>query len=64
MSDMSLATNPELDEFIGTVVPSGRMAMPDEVADFIAFLCSPALSYITGQEIFIDNGVTLSVQLR
>ena len=39
-------------------VPLGRYGEPREVGDLVAFLCSDAASYITGQAISIDGGVT------
>jgi enoyl-[acyl-carrier protein] reductase III len=40
-------------------VPAGRMASPEEIAEIIAFLCSPAGRYIRGQNLIIDGGVGL-----
>jgi NAD(P)-dependent dehydrogenase (short-subunit alcohol dehydrogenase family) len=42
-------------------IPMGRYGRVEEVADLIAFLASDASSYITGQNIRIDGGITRSV---
>ena len=42
-------------------IPMGRYGTPEEVGRLIAFLASDASSYITGQNIRIDGGITRSV---
>ncbi|WP_408995250.1 SDR family oxidoreductase [Streptomyces caniscabiei] len=37
-------------------VPLGRFGRPQEIATAIAFLCSPAASYIKGAIVPVDGG--------
>lgn len=43
------------------MVPAGRLITPEEVAEVVAFLCSPAASMIVGQTIVMDGGYTLPI---
>ena len=40
-------------------IPLGRMALPEEIAEFVFFLVSEKNTYITGQKITIDGGYTI-----
>lgn len=51
---------PEKQEFRERI-PMGRYGKTEEIADVIAFLASSAASYITGQNIRVDGGITRSV---
>lgn len=44
---------------MSALVPMGRYGKPAEVAATIAFLCSDAASYVTGQTIHVNGGLTL-----
>jgi NAD(P)-dependent dehydrogenase (short-subunit alcohol dehydrogenase family) len=39
-------------------IPLGRMGTPHDVASMVAFLASSDSSYITGQVIYVDGGIT------
>jgi hypothetical protein len=49
-----------LEQFIEGAVPLGRMAVTEEVADVVVFLCSPRSSYMTGCALIVDGGTTLT----
>ncbi|MEK7866222.1 MAG: SDR family oxidoreductase [Planctomycetota bacterium] len=40
--------------------PSGRMGTPEEIADAVAFLCTDAARWVTGQTLEVDGGYTLA----
>ena len=40
-------------------IAMGRLGKPEDCAGAVVFLCSPASSYITGQVLIVDGGLTL-----
>ncbi len=59
-SSMAAALPKERVQEIIRTTSLGRMGTPGEVAEVVAFLASPASSYITGQTIIVDGGLALS----
>lgn len=42
--------------FLGGLIPAGRFAEPQDVADLMVFLCSDASGYFTASEFTLDGG--------
>ena len=42
-------------------IPVGRFGRPEELGDFVAYLCSDKNTYVTGTTILVDGGVVRSV---
>lgn len=47
-------------EALESKVPLGRFGSPDDLGEAIAFLASPKASYVTGQLLTVDGGLTAS----
>ena len=54
---------PQLDATIKAVSPLKRPAIPEEVVDYIIFLCSPGASDINGTGLIVNAGATLTMHV-
>jgi NAD(P)-dependent dehydrogenase (short-subunit alcohol dehydrogenase family) len=65
MHDAALASmggaTPENVAAVERSVPLGRRAEAEEIGEAVAWLCSPLASYVTGEVITVDGGVTWSL---
>ncbi len=57
-SEMTEALGDEILKQVKTRIPANRLGTVDDVAAAVVFLASPAASYITGQVITVDGGMT------
>jgi 2-hydroxycyclohexanecarboxyl-CoA dehydrogenase len=50
---------PKVMDAVTRAIPWGRVGQPEEVAEAVAFLASPAADYITGQTLSVSGGLTM-----
>ncbi|KAI1246417.1 putative secondary metabolism biosynthetic enzyme [Eutypa lata] len=61
MLQRGIARQPEIGEILKKSMPLGRVATPEEIANVVHFLASPGASFVNGQSLVVDSGVSVSV---
>jgi len=56
-TEMVMAIREDVRQKIVSEIPAGRLAMPDEIADAVAFLASEKAAYITGTNLAVNGGL-------
>jgi 3-oxoacyl-[acyl-carrier protein] reductase len=57
-TEMTAALREEIVAEVTKRIPLGRMGQPQDIADAVLFLASPAADYITGHVLTVDGGLT------
>ncbi len=58
-SDMTEKLPAEVQAKMAEQIPVGRLGRPEDVAEMVSFLASPAAAYINGQVIRVDGGMSI-----
>ncbi len=58
-TDMTAKIPEDLKTGMLSQIPLGRFGQPEDIAEATLFLCSDAASYITGQTLVVDGGMTM-----
>lgn len=59
-TDMTEALPEQQQQALLSQIPLGRLGSAKEVADAVAFLCSPEAGYITGSELHVNGGMFMN----
>ena len=57
----ALSDDPDFDPWLKKNVPVGRWGRPEDIASCVVYLASDAASFVNGQVIAIDGGLTVAI---
>ncbi|HXR51947.1 MAG TPA: 3-oxoacyl-ACP reductase FabG [Steroidobacteraceae bacterium] len=58
-TDMTKGLPEEQKQALLKQIPAGRLGSPEDIAEAVAFLASPAAAYITGQTLSVNGGMLM-----
>jgi NAD(P)-dependent dehydrogenase (short-subunit alcohol dehydrogenase family) len=53
-----IAEDPKLAAKYAAAIPMGRIGLPEDMVGAVVYLCSEAASFVSGQTIYVDGGLT------
>jgi NAD(P)-dependent dehydrogenase (short-subunit alcohol dehydrogenase family) len=56
------STSSDVEQSYVAEIPAGKIGRPEEAAEVVVWLCSEAASYVTGNSMIVDGGMTASVR--
>jgi len=59
MAEELIRRNPQIEKDLIRDIPAGRLGKPEEIADAVLWLCSPAASFVHGHALLVDGGFTI-----
>lgn len=59
-TDMTRELSDEQRELMLGQIPLGRLGAPEEIAALVAFICSDAAAYITGETVHVNGGMYMA----
>lgn len=59
MAGELIRRNPALEQELIRDIPAGRLGRPEEIAEAVLWLCSPASSFVMGHALLVDGGFTI-----
>jgi 3-oxoacyl-[acyl-carrier protein] reductase len=58
-TDMYAATGKNFEDYLKSRTPLGTIGQPEDIANMIAYLCSPQAAWITGQVFSVNGGIRI-----
>ncbi|MCB9249901.1 MAG: SDR family oxidoreductase [Ignavibacteriales bacterium] len=58
-NNAAIRNNPQMQTFLASQTPLGRVGRADDIGSVVAFLCTPESKWINGQRIEVSGGINL-----
>lgn len=58
-NNAAIRNNPQMKERLSGLTPLGRVGIPEDISGVVAFLCTDASRWVTGQRIEVSGGINI-----